>query len=120
MNRPAFSFEEAVWRELDQMREASQRQADALERVLNRIDQRDEERDSELSDLRLQVGTLRGECKRNLKRDAGLVLAPTTLTAIATALLNWVAQAPPVVHPPPAPISASAPAAEPAAHPTGG
>lgn len=112
MSRGEYSFEQAVWRELDQMREAaqlqaaaSQRQAEAIERAFARHAQRDDERDSEMSELRLQVNLLRSECKRNMRRDAGLVIAPTTLVAVITAVLNWLQPAPAAL-PHPAPSAA--------------
>ncbi len=113
--RGPFSFEEAIWRELDQMRQTATRAADSLEKALGRLDERDEERDKDVSDLRIQVTMLRAECKRNIKRDAGLVLAPTTITAIVTALVNWIAQPPPAP-PPPAPAAS----VQRAPSPTGG
>lgn len=98
-------FQNAVIRELDQIRKEFEKAGEAFERAVEKLEERDESRDNEVSDLKLQVGLLRGECRRNIKRDAGLVLAPTTLTAIITAVLNWNTQQqlPP---PPPAPATA--------------
>jgi hypothetical protein len=97
-------FRDAVLRELNHIREDFERAGEAFERAVTKLEERDEARDSEVSDLKLQVGLLRGECKRNIKRDAGLVLAPTTLTAIITAVISSVTQAPPSP-PPPAPTA---------------
>jgi hypothetical protein len=88
----SIEFQRAVIRELDQIRQR-------IEQAVEKLEERDEERDSEVSDLKLQVGLLRQECRRNIKRDAGLVVAPTTVVAIATALLNWLQSPPPVTAP---------------------
>jgi hypothetical protein len=90
------TFEESVIRELDQIRQA-------FERAVDRLEERDESRDSEVSELKLQVGLLRGECKRNLKRDAGLVSVPTIVVPAATALLQYLA--PPQAPAPPRPTA---------------
>jgi hypothetical protein len=95
-----YEFERAVLRELDQIRET-------FERACARLEERDEARDSEVSELKLSVGLLRGECKRNLKRDAGLVSVPTIVVAAATALLQYLAPpATPAPAPPRAPVQA--------------
>lgn len=97
----AGSFERAVLRELDHIR-------GAFERTVERLERQDESRDSEVSDLKLQVSLLRSECKRNMKRDAGLVIAPTTLVTIISAVLNWTqAPAPPPLPRPAPPVSAA-------------
>ena len=103
----AGTFEHAVLRELDQIRSS-------FERTVARLEERDESRDGEVSDLKLQVGLLRGECKRNIKRDAGLVIAPSTIVAV----LQWVLT--PAHVPPPAPGPAPAAVVAPAHPPTGG
>lgn len=96
-------FQRSVLRELDRIHSV-------FERTVARLDERDESRDDEVSELKLQVGLLREECKRNLKRDAGLVLAPTTITAVVTALVNWATPPPPVVVTPPPAVAQHAPA----------
>jgi hypothetical protein len=95
----AVTFEESVIRELDQIRQA-------FERAVDRLEKQDEMRDSEVSDLKLQVGLLRGECKRNLKRDAGLVSVPTIVVAAATALLQYLAGPASAAPAPPRPTAA--------------
>jgi hypothetical protein len=75
------TFEESVIRELDQIRQA-------FERAVDRLEERDESRDSEVSDL---------------KRDAGLVSVPTIVVAAATALLQYLA--PPQAPAPPRPTA---------------
>lgn len=81
-------FQHAILRELDQIRRA-------FERAIDELKERDESRDGDVSDLKLQVGLLRGECRRNIKRDAGLVIAPTTITAIVMAVLQAMQGQPP-------------------------
>lgn len=97
-------FQRAMLRELDQIQLRFEAAGEAFERAVAKLEERDEARDSEVSDLKLQVGLLRGECRRNIKRDAGLVLAPTTLTAIITAVISSIMQ-PPLPPPPPAPTA---------------
>lgn len=89
-------FQRAVLRELDQIRAA-------FERTVSQLEHRAEERDSEVNELKLNVGLLREECRRNLKRDGMLVIAPTTLTAIITAVISGFGQ--------PRPAPAQAPVA---------
>jgi hypothetical protein len=101
------AFERAVLRELDQIRKA-------FEDTVERLERQDESRDSEVSDLKLQVGLLRGECRRNIKRDAGLVIAPSTIVAV----LQWVFM--PGHAPPPPPRPAPAAIVAPAHTPAGG
>jgi predicted DNA-binding ribbon-helix-helix protein len=113
--RGPFSFEEAIWRELDQMRQTADRAAISLEKALGRLDERDEERDKDVSDLRIQVTMLRSECKRNMKRDAGLVSVPTIAVTAVVGLLNWLTQPPPAP-PPPTPAAS----VQRAPSPTGG
>ena len=106
-------FQKAVIREFDQICRRFETAIDKVEarfeQAVAKLEERDESRDEEVSDLKLQVHSLRNECKRNMRRDAGLVLAPTTLTAIVTAVINATStpkEPPP--RPPPAPISAPA------------
>jgi hypothetical protein len=87
-------WREGVWRELDQIRETIQRQSELFERTLAKLESRDERRDEEISELRLQVNALRNECKRNLKRDAGLASVPTVLVAAIVGALNYFASQP--------------------------
>ncbi len=106
MSRPPTSFDEAVWRELDQIRDAMTRQAVAWERAVERLERRDEERDSEVSELKLQVAALQArgaDQPSTWKRDAGLVIAPSTIVAAIGALLTWAATPRPAPAPPPAP-----------------
>ncbi len=105
----SIDFQSAVIRELDQIRKEFEKAGAAFERAVQKLEDRDESRDEEVSDLKLQVGLLRSECKRNIKRDAGLVLAPTTLTAILTAVISSVSQPPPQQPPVTAPIVQRAP-----------
>jgi len=95
-------FQRAMLRELDQIRQA-------FERAVDKLEKNDESRDEEVSDLKLQVGLLRRECRRNIKRDAGLVLAPTTLTAIITAVISSVTQPQTQQLPVPVPMTQRAP-----------
>lgn len=60
-----------------------------FEKAVEKLEQRDEERDSEVSELKLKVGLLSEDCKRNLKRDAGLVIAPTTIVTLVQALMQY-------------------------------
>lgn len=102
MSAQDYSFQSAVLRELDQL-------CRRFEAAIEKLEVADTSRDDEVSDLKLQVHSLRNECKRNMRRDAGLVLAPTTLTAIVTAVINATStpkEPPP--RPPPAPITAPA------------
>ena len=89
---PQFSFAHTVFREIDLIRSEAIRELASIkagiEKAVEKLERRDEERDQEVSDLKLQVGLLREECRRNLKRDAGLVLAPTTITAVVTAIIT--------------------------------
>ena len=108
MSRPPTSFDEAVWRELDQIRDAMTRQAVAWERAVERLERRDEERDSEVSELKLQVAALQArgaDQPSTWKRDAGLVIAPSTIVAVVAGLMNWFTQPrpAPAPAPPPAP-----------------
>ena len=96
----SLEFQRAVLRELDQI-------VKRFEEAIEKLERRDEDRDEEVSALKLEVGLLRGECRRNIKRDGVLVLAPTTLTAIITAVITAVNQAP-AAPPQPAPIAAVA------------
>lgn len=98
----AGTFEHAVLRELDQIRET-------FERACRRLEERDESRDVEVSDLKLQVGLLRGECRRNIKRDAGLVIAPSTIVAVLQWVLTPAHVPPPAPGPTPSAIVAPAP-----------
>lgn len=102
-------FQDAVIRELDQIRREFEKAGAAFERAVEKLESRDESRDGEVSDLKLQVGLLRNECRRNIKRDAGLVLAPTTLTAIITAVISSVSQPQATQQPAPAPMVQRAP-----------
>jgi hypothetical protein len=96
-------FERAVLRELDQIRKS-------FEHTVERLEAQDRARDDEVSELKLSVGLLRGECKRNLKRDAGLVSVPTIVVAAATALLQYLSPpAPPTPAQPRPTASAAAP-----------
>lgn len=84
------TFEESVIRELDQI-------VKRFEKAIEKLEERDESRDGEVSDLKLQVGLLRNECRRNLKRDAGLVVTPTVLVSVIVAVVQALvspAQAP--------------------------
>jgi hypothetical protein len=104
VSRP-FTLEEAIYRELDQMREASERQAAAFERAVGRLEARDEERDQEVSELKLKVAGLMAQAQapaaRDWKRDAGLVVAPSTIVAILTAVAQHFAQPTPPAPPRP-------------------
>ncbi len=91
----SLEFQRAVVRELDQIRQS-------FERAIEKLEQRDEDRDSEVSELKLQVGLLRSECRRNMKRDAALVSAPTVLVSAIVAIAQHFA-APPAQPPPPVP-----------------
>lgn len=91
-------FHRAVIRELDQIRLT-------FERTVERLEERDESRDGEVSDLKLQVGLLRAECRRNLKRDAGLVSVPTVLVSAVVAIVQALTSNAPAP-PPPAPAAA--------------
>lgn len=88
-------FERAVLRELDQI-------VKRIDAAVEKLEERDESRDGEVSELKLQVGLLRSECRRNIRRDGILVMAPTTLTAIITAVLGQVGH-PAAAAPMPAP-----------------
>lgn len=98
----AGDFERAVIRELDQIRQS-------FERACARLEERDESRDGEVSDLKLQVGLLRGECRRNVKRDAALVSAPTVLVTAVVAIAQHLAPAPAAPPPPPPPPAIAVP-----------
>lgn len=93
-------FQRAVIRELDQIRQT-------FERTIEKLEERDESRDVEVSELKLQVGLLRNECRRNIKRDGVLVSVPTVLVSAVVAIVQQLAQshAPPA--PPPAPAALS-------------
>lgn len=110
--RPPFSLEEAIYRELDQMREAAERQASAFERAVVRLEERDEARDAELSELKLKVAALQVSAAapaRDWKRDAGLVVAPSTIVAIIGAIAqHFTAPEPPPPPRPPVPHVAPA------------
>lgn len=80
-------FQRAVLRELDQIRTA-------FERTVARLEAHDESRDDEVSDLKLNVGLLREECRRNMKRDAALVSAPTVLVTAVVAIAQHLTGAP--------------------------
>jgi hypothetical protein len=113
VSRP-FSFEEAVYRELDQIRRACERQADTLEAAVDRLEKRDEERDSEVSELKLQVAALQARAPEHgstWKRAAGRGLAPSTVVAVVGALMQWFATQPdpPSAPRPPAHMTAPAP-----------
>ncbi len=102
----SFGLAEAVWRELDQIRSAMTRQAEAFERAVVRLEERDEERDREVSELKLQVTKLahrpsNAPAARDWKRDAGLVIAPSTIVAIIGAIAQHFTQPAPVQPPPP-------------------
>ena len=104
----AFGIAEAVWRELDQIRIAMTKQAESFERAVVRLEERDEARDREVSELKLQVSKLSHHRSsapppRDWKRDAGLVIAPSTIVAIISAVAQHFAQ--------PAPVQAPAPRA---------
>lgn len=114
----SIEFQRAVLRELDQICKRFEGAIGKIEHrfaeAVTKLEDRDEARDSEVSDLKLQVGLLRAECRRNLKRDAGLVSVPTVVVSAIVAALNWLSQP---KAPPPAP---PAPTAISQAHPTGG
>lgn len=99
------SFEEAIYRELDQLAKASERQALAFERAVGRLEERDEARDQEVSELKLKVAGLMAQAQapaaRDWKRDAGLVVAPSTIVAILTAVAQHFAQPTPPAPPRP-------------------
>lgn len=98
------SFEEAIYRELDQLAKASERQALAFERAVGRLEERDEARDAEVSELKLKVAGLMATAAhptRDWKRDAGLVVAPSTIVAILTAVAQHFAQPTPPAPPRP-------------------
>lgn len=86
-------FQRAIIRELDGICsrfEASLGKIEhRFEQAVTRLEERDEERDSEVSELKLKVGLLSEDCKRNLKRDAGLVIAPTTIVTLVQALIQY-------------------------------
>ncbi len=93
----AFGIAEAVWRELDQIRIAMTKQAESFERAVVRLEERDEARDREVSELKLQVSKLSHHRSsapppRDWKRDAGLVIAPSTIVAIISAVAQQFAQ----------------------------
>jgi hypothetical protein len=90
----SLEFQRAIIRELDQIR----------------LEKRDEDRDSEVSELKLQVSSLRSECRRNIRRDGILVLTPTTLVTAISMIING-RQAPPAP-PAPAPAPIAAPAVQ--------
>ena len=98
MNAPrGFTLDEVVWRELDQIRTAMIRQAEAFERAVVRLEERDEARDNEVSELKLQMAKLAHRPSsappaRDWKRDAGLVIAPSTIVAIISAVAQHFAQ----------------------------
>lgn len=106
MSPRPFSFEEAIYRELDQLAKSAERQALAFERAVERLEARDEERDAELSELKLKVVGLMAQANatpaRDWKRDAGLVVAPSTIVAILTAVAqHFATPAPPAPPRPP-------------------
>lgn len=93
----SIEFQHVVVRELDQIRAA-------FERAIERLEARDEDRDEEVSELKLQVGLLRAECRRNIKRDAGLVLAPTTIVTVIQAVMQYWTPPPPAPPQKPVPV----------------
>lgn len=101
-----FTLDEVVWRELDQIRTAMIRQAEAFERAVVRLEERDEARDNEVSELKLQMAKLahrpsNAPAARDWKRDAGLVIAPSTIVAIIGAIAQHFTQPTPAQPPPP-------------------
>lgn len=117
----SIEFQRAVLRELDQICGRFDAAAAKLEvrfevaigkieerfdAAVTKLEDRDEARDSEVSDLKLQVGLLRQECRRNIKRDAGLVSVPTVLVSAIVALAQWLATPKPApAAPAPLPIA---------------
>lgn len=106
----SIEFQRAVLRELDQICKRFESTVEKIDQrfaqAVTKLEERDEVRDSEVSDLKLQVGLLRAECRRNLKRDAGLVSVPTVVVSAIVAALNWISQPKAPQIPPPAPTAA--------------
>ncbi len=94
--RGPFDFEEAVWRELERMREAMDRQATAVERAVERFGSDVDDLRDEVSQVKISVAELRRDpprpsTSRGLARDGGLTISAATVGALLAALAQWVA-----------------------------
>lgn len=100
------SFERAVLRELDQIRDLI---GDALREV--RVDR--ERQDEEISGLRLAVDRLvrvtKPPKRQGWARDGGLTISAATIGAMLTALSQWLAQTPHTAAPPARPPTVQLP-----------
>lgn len=121
--RGPFSFEEAILRELDQMRRdrAEDRTEDAVARrelrdtitgAVKHFEAKTDDIADEVSDVKISVAELRRNPPRpsrraGLARDAGCTVSGATLGALIAALVQGLTAPVPRLNPPqPAPISA--------------
>jgi hypothetical protein len=113
--RSPFSFEEAVWRELDQLRQASERQNELLARAIERFGAECDDLKDQVSQVKISVAELRRDpppsrrSKSGLARDGGLTISSATVGGLLVALAQWLSRPPPApAMPAPVAISAQA------------
>lgn len=87
-------FENALEKAQERFDDVVSRVEVRFEKAVEKLQDRDESRDDEVSELKLRVGLLREECRRNMKRDAALVSAPTVLVTAVVAIAQHLTASP--------------------------